>query len=249
MKVKEKAIIGAITLLLTASGVVGYQVVKTRNYSGMEKNLHQVVSVIDGDTFEVSGVGDEEKVVVRILNISAPDRGECFFAEATNELRGLIENKKVRLEKDISGEDSYGRLLRHVILPSGSEREDDVLVSQYMIKKGMATAVPTTPDLRYKTHLANVEGDLDKKKLGIWGNCEQLPKDFVATKDAQPDDLDCVIKGNISTTGAGRLYFLENCPSYSQIKIDLKRGERYFCTEEEAIDAGFVKSPSCENVF
>ena len=113
----------------------------------------------------------------------------------------------------------------------------------------MATAVPTFPDLRFKEQLAKLESELDKKELGVWGNCKELPKDFRETANAEPEDQDCVIKGNISEIGAGKLYFLPNCPSYSQIRIDLKKGERYFCTEKEAEESGFKKSPSCENVF
>ncbi len=247
---KTKVILSAITALLASSGLIGYQIIKTKDYSGQPDNLHKVLRVLDGDTFEIAGAKEEDGVVtVRILNISAPEKNECYFAEATQALNDLILDKEVRLERDSSGTDRFGRLLRHVFLPSNIEKEDDIMLSKYMIDNGFAVALPTPPDFRYKDYLSNAEGKAKQYKKGAWGTCEKLPKDFKGTIDAQPDNSDCIIKGNISTIDAGNLYFLPDCPSYSSVKIDPKKGEAYFCTEAEAQSAGFTKSPSCDNVF
>ena len=69
-KIKTKAIIGALSLLIAATGITGYKIVKTKDYSGMGRNLHEVVKVIDGDTFEIVNTENEQKISVRILNIS-----------------------------------------------------------------------------------------------------------------------------------------------------------------------------------
>ena len=252
LKIKTKAIIAAMTFLLASCGVVGYKIVKIKNYGGAEENLHKVLKVIDGDTFEIAGDDGADNVSVRILNISAPDRGECYFKESGKALRKLIKGKKVRLEKDVSGVDDFGRLARHVFLPSGTEKGDNILVGKYMVVNGFAKAIPTPPDFRYKTHYASVENNAIENDLGVWGNCKNnLPRDFdfAKTSNAQPTNANCVIKGNVSKMGAGKLYFLPTCPSYSQTRIDLERGEAYFCTEAEAQAAGFTKSPSCDNIF
>ncbi|PIP28278.1 MAG: hypothetical protein COX29_02005 [Candidatus Moranbacteria bacterium CG23_combo_of_CG06-09_8_20_14_all_35_22] len=76
-----------------------------------------------------------------------------------------------------------------------------------------------------------------------------MSKNFQGTADAQPDDTDCVIKGNISVVDHEKRYFLPECPAYSQIKINLKAGEAYFCSEQEAVSAGFKISESCQNLF
>ena len=47
----------------------------------------------------------------------------------------------------------------------------------------------------------------------------------------------CVIKGNIND--GKKIYHCPNSPVYDSVKIN-RPGERYFCTEQEAIEAGFV---------
>ncbi|MCK5285964.1 MAG: thermonuclease family protein [Candidatus Pacebacteria bacterium] len=246
---KTKLILAAITTLLAGSGLIGYNIVKTKDFSGEPENLHKVLRVIDGDTFEIAGSSEEDLISVRILNISAPEKAECYFEEATNALKELILDKEVRLERDISGTDRFGRLLRHVFLPLEIEKEDDIMLSKYMIDNGFAVAIPSPPDFKYKEYLSAAEGKAKQYEKGAWGDCENLPNDFKGTADSKPDDPECIIKGNISVTGAGHIYFLPQCPSYSQVKIDSKKGEAYFCTEEEAQKAGFSKSPSCANTF
>jgi hypothetical protein len=63
-----------------------------------------------------------------------------------------------------------------------------------------------------------------------------------------PPDPNCPIKGNISHTSRGentgrRLYHLPGMQDYEDTVIDLSRGERWFCSEAEAIAAGWTKAP------
>jgi|SRR3989344_8508838 len=55
----------------------------------------------------------------------------------------------------------------------------------------------------------------------------------------------CTIKGNISFNSKQKIYHLPNCPYYSSTKIDERYGERWFCTEQEALDAGWRKALNC----
>jgi len=259
MGTKKK--IAVVVALLSALGLGGYKIVKTTNYGGIEENLHKVVEVVDGDTFIVEGWttsqarredqdGEEsEEVSVRILNIAAPDKGECYFEESRDALKKLIEEREVKLRKDVSGVDKFGRLLRHVFVPSGTEDEDDILVAQYMVENGFAKAIPTAPDFEYKRYLAQRENIAISEKLGVWGNCKELPKYFGDTTDMPIENPECVIKGNISTENPTKFYFLPNCAPYAQIKIDAERGERYFCSEKEAEEAGFTKSSTCNSKY
>ena len=50
----------------------------------------------------------------------------------------------------------------------------------------------------------------------------------------------CIIKGNINSEGK-KIYHCPNSPNYKETEIN-KRGERYFCTEQEAIEAGFERT-------
>jgi hypothetical protein len=50
----------------------------------------------------------------------------------------------------------------------------------------------------------------------------------------------CDIKGNISTKGE-RFYHMPGTKNYNAIKIQVDKGERWFCTEPEAQANGFVR--------
>lgn len=52
----------------------------------------------------------------------------------------------------------------------------------------------------------------------------------------------CRIKGNVSTrNGNKKIYHCPNFPDYSKTEVNKNEGDRWFCTEEEAIAAGFRK--------
>src|SRR5688572_7381986 len=50
-----------------------------------------------------------------------------------------------------------------------------------------------------------------------------------------------IIKGNISRDGR-KLYHAPGMPNYNQVKINPDTGELFFCTEEEAVEAGWEKA-------
>jgi hypothetical protein len=55
---------------------------------------------------------------------------------------------------------------------------------------------------------------------------------------AQPAAGSCRIKGNINDKG-DRIYHVPGSDSYERTGISTSRGERWFCTEEEARKAGW----------
>jgi hypothetical protein len=59
------------------------------------------------------------------------------------------------------------------------------------------------------------------------------------TAIAQPG---CLIKGNISWNTDGRIYHLPGMQDYNATVIDSKRGERWFCSESEAVASGWSKA-------
>lgn len=52
----------------------------------------------------------------------------------------------------------------------------------------------------------------------------------------------CQIKGNISTKTGERIYHVPGQRFYDQTRIDPSKGERWFCSEEDAKRAGWRKS-------
>lgn len=61
------------------------------------------------------------------------------------------------------------------------------------------------------------------------------------TVTPEPTQCDPVIKGNINAQGR-KLYHTPDSPQYAQTVIDEAKGERMFCTEQEALDAGWTKA-------
>ena len=53
----------------------------------------------------------------------------------------------------------------------------------------------------------------------------------------------CNIKGNISINTGKKWYHIPGMEDYESTSIDTSKGERWFCTEQEAIDAGWTKAP------
>ncbi|WP_448562531.1 sunset domain-containing protein [Trichothermofontia sp.] len=53
----------------------------------------------------------------------------------------------------------------------------------------------------------------------------------------------CMIKGNISVASGEKLYHLPGMEDYESTVIDPMKGEKWFCTESEAIANGWRKAP------
>ena len=94
-------------------------------------SINKVSRVIDGDTFELE---DGEKV--RLICVDTPEKGEKGYEEAKEFLANLTLGKIVRLEKDVSENDVYGRLLRYVYI---NENGKEVFVNRELVQKGYAS--------------------------------------------------------------------------------------------------------------
>lgn len=209
-----------------------------------------VTDVIDGDTIEIEG-GKR----VRYIGINTPETVdprkpvECFGKEASVENKRLVEGKRVRLEKDVSESDRYGRLLRYVYI-------DDVLVNDALVLNGFAHASTYPPDVKYQNIFRQSEAQAREKNLGLWAGCPLTFATINPTNTTNPtneilndqiklyNNNNCTIKGNISSTGE-KIYHVSGCGSYDKTVIDESFGERWFCTEDEAKAAGWRKAKNC----
>jgi cold shock CspA family protein len=54
---------------------------------------------------------------------------------------------------------------------------------------------------------------------------------------------DCLVKGNISHSSGAKLYHLPGMEDYDNTVIDPDQGEKWFCSEAEAIAQGWRKAP------
>lgn len=92
--------------------------------------------------------------------------------------------------------------------------------------------------------VAIVAAILGGGSVALLGNSSSAPSNTQQSSiNAQTavDRSKCVIKGNISSSGE-KIYHMPNQKFYDVTKIDTSAGERMFCTEEEAISAGWRKS-------
>jgi len=200
-----------------------------------------VTRVIDGDTIEIEG-GKK----VRYIGIDTPETVDprkpvqCFGVEAFNKNKELVERKRIRLEKDISETDKYGRLLRYVYV-------DGIFVNDYLVRQGYAYAYTYPPDVKYSEQFIQAQKEARENNRGLWKACPvstTIPTITPISLPAHSSNTNCTIKGNISSSGE-KIYHLEGCASYNVTKIDEARGEHWFCTEEEAITAGWRKAKNC----
>ena len=207
-----------------------------------EDREHLVNRVIDGDTIVI-----EKDIEIRLIGVDAPEHDECWYSQSKDALTELIGGKSVRIEKDISGKDDFGRLLRYVFLPNENPFEDDIFINDWLLDNGYAYTLPITQNRRYRGLLEYSRNQAITTRQGIWGACEQEKKTKIfqpLEANEPPPGPDYIIKGNVSTYGKN--YFIPGCPNYKRIKIDSSRGDQYFRTEQEAQAAGFTKSASCK---
>ena len=116
----------------------------------------KVIQVIDGDTVVIEGNHH-----VRYIGIDAPEKGEFCYLEATQANKKLVEGKKVKVEKDTSERDKYGRLLYYVYV-------DNIFVNAEVVRLGYAQAIPYPPDIKHQRYLEAMEMEAKQLRNGIW---------------------------------------------------------------------------------
>ncbi len=217
----------------------------------------EVVSVTDGDTIKVRINGNVESV--RFLLVDTPETNhprlgkQPFGQDAKDFMKQMLEGKTVQLEKDISDRDKYGRLLYYLYVDGKSVQEE-------LLRNGLArVAYVYAPNTKYVDQYYAIQKEAQKKGIGIWsienyaredgfykevveGNEESASS--TTNKDNQTSSAPsgtCDIKGNISSRG-DKIYHMPGQQYYDVTQIDLSKGEQYFCSREEAEQAGFRAS-------
>ena len=121
--------------------------------------MAMVIEIIDGDTITIEG-----GYRVRYIGIDTPEvhtELEEYGMEALEANRRLVEGKEVRLERDVSETDKYGRLLRYVYV-------DDVFVNAELVRQGLAEAKAYPPDIKHQDYLEELEAEAREASRGIW---------------------------------------------------------------------------------
>ncbi len=181
----------------------------------------RVVKVLDGDT-----IYTENGARIRLADIDAPEIGRCGSSESTKRLKQLILKKIVYVKN--KGIDQYHRTQGLVYTSQG-------LINLKMLEEGMASY---RPDHHNVPEFQNAAQKAKDAKKGIFGRCIQLEN------KAHPQ---CNIKGNINVRSGepAKKYWTPGCGNYPLTVVELYKGDKWFCSEKEALKAGFVKPKQC----
>jgi len=192
--------------------------------------LTGIAQVIDGDTISINDTR------IRLEGIDAPEASQtckrkwvgswsCGSA-ATAALAKLVAGRTITCES--RGFDKYGRTLG-ICFADGRD------VNAQMVRQGYAWAF-----VKYSATYVKEEEAAKAEGVGIWQG-EAIPAwDYRAQRWAGAETRapqGCAIKGNV--TKNGKIYHMPWSPWYAQIRIEPDKGKRWFCTETEAIAAGW----------
>jgi endonuclease YncB( thermonuclease family) len=172
---------------------------------------------------------------VRLTGIEAPESEQrcgksgrswrCGEAAAAALYR-LVNGRTVSCA--LSGDDGAGRRLAQCAIG----KKD---IGAELVRQGHVFA-----DGTILARYAAQEREARAAKLGLWSGDIERPAAFrdkvwAEAKRRAPDG--CPIKGQVA--GAQRFYVLPWSPDYERVRVQKARGERWFCSEQEALAAGF----------
>lgn len=185
--------------------------------------------VVDGDTIEMSGQ------TLRLIGIDAPELAQpCQRAGkpwacgtwSRDALRARIKGRDLFCVGN--DQDRYGRWLVTC-------RLGDQDLGQTLVRSGIAFAYR-----RYSTAYVPDEALAEGESRGLWSGTTETPEDYRhAASDAASDaGQGCALKGNISKGGA-RIFHAPGQKDYAATRIDPDKGERWFCSADQARRAGW----------
>jgi|APTNR8051073442_1049403.scaffolds.fasta_scaffold11754_1 endonuclease YncB( thermonuclease family) len=191
-----------------------------------------IVSVIDGDTLRMEN-GD----VVCLNGIDAPEMAQkcdgpkvlrnCGVV-AADALAERVAGKAIRC--DGHEVDQYDRLIATCFV-------DESDIGEWMVTQGYAMAF-----VRYSDRYSAQEAAARSEGRGLWQTSLQPPWEYRAARwnVAEGDAPDgCPIKGNINRKGERIYHTPWGSRDYGRTKVDTSKGDRWFCSEREAVDAGW----------
>ena len=223
-------LVGGAAWFASGAGLGNLAGVANLSLIGGGKSLQGRANAMGADTLRVSGTA------IRLTGIDAPEseqrcgkgaRAWRCGAAAEAALSRLVSGRSVTCS--LSGSDEAGRALGQCAI-------GDKDVGAELVRHGHVFAEGSIL-VRY----AGQEREARAAKAGLWatGDAER-PADYRAkmweeAKRKAPEG--CPIKGQVA--GASRVYVLPWAADYERVRVQKARGERWFCSEQEAVSAGF----------
>ncbi|GIT90549.1 succinoglycan biosynthesis protein [Jannaschia pagri] len=187
-----------------------------------------MVRVIDGDTIDIGA-----DRTIRLLGIDAAEGAQTCRGPsgqslpcgrmATNAARDLYQGRLAQCE--VRTLDRYGRAL-------GVCTVDGVTINADLVARGWARTY--REDRSYAPEQAKAKA----ARRGLWAYDMQDPALWRAgQRRSGAAPRGCAIKGNISANG--RIFHVPGSRYYGDTRINTARGERWFCSDAEALAAGW----------
>ena len=194
-------------------------------------------SVIDGDTIEIHGQR------IRLHGIDAPESSQLCETPAGEQWRcgqkAALALQEVIGTRSVScaaqAVDRYGRIVA-VCYAANLD------LNHWLVSRGLAMAYR-----RYSLDYVEEEKEARSTERGIWSGRFVAPWDWrrgerlareIQSIENPRSPTECTIKGNINKEGE-HIYHVQGSRLYERTKISPSKGERWFCSEEEARAAGW----------
>jgi endonuclease YncB( thermonuclease family) len=190
-------------------------------------------TAISGDTMRIDGD------LIRLAGIEAPEANQpCVKANgrrwncgasARSALEKIIRGKAVSCTK--SGQTAEGQAL-------ASCRINDADVAEALVRGGHVFA-----ESGLLASYSSAETEAKSATIGLWQGEAIRPNEWrdLAWQEAKKSAPDgCPIKGYVRASN--RIYALPWSHGYDGAKVRTVKGDRWFCSEEEARSAGFKLS-------
>ena len=137
-----------------------------------------VRQVVDGDTFHCLN-GPK----VRLIGIDSPERQQSphYIKARRALLRMAPPGTELRLERDVTPTDRYGRLLAYAWIRN-------TLVNEAMVRGGWAVLYTVPPNVKYAERLGRAQNEARTHGAGLWSDrgFDCLPADFRRWKCLSP---------------------------------------------------------------
>jgi micrococcal nuclease len=130
-----------------------------------------MLSVVDGDTIDVSIGGKRERV--RLIGIDTPETKkpntpvQCYGPEATKFTKSLLpKDAALHLERDVVARDDFGRMLAYVYLAG-----DGQFVNMTIIGQGYARPLTIPPNASHADEFIAAAHNAEREHIGLWARC------------------------------------------------------------------------------
>jgi len=177
-----------------------------------------VQKALDGDTLRL-----QDGRSVRLVGIDAPEidrengNHQPMALEAWRFVSKLTNGRRIRLEKDQSDRDRYGRILAYAFDSNGQ------MLNQQIVANGFAHVLYLQPDVKAHETLLVAQRRAMSNKQGKWQNFNWE-------------------QGTLVGNSRSKRFHKPECPSASQIA---SKSKVLFKTEREAFWAGYAPCRRC----